>query len=62
VAADALKREIETIADLVVCAAALVDRQPPLSVHADLGREDDMGTYRAGKVVQGRRLLRVNGA
>jgi hypothetical protein len=42
----------------VVYAAALVDRLLPPFVHADVGREDEVGTYRAGKVVEGRRLLR----
>ena len=56
-APDALEGEVETIADLVVCAATLVDGLPPPSVDADLDREDEVGANRARKVIEGRCLF-----
>ena len=55
-AADALKGQIETIANSGMGAAALVDRPPPLPVHPDLHREDKVTTHRACQVVEGRYL------
>ena len=55
-ASDALKRQIETIADQAIDATALVDRLLPLAIDLDWQWEDHVRAYRARQIVEGLHL------